>query len=227
MKEMNRNAAMMEWLDTVRNRKAIPNENYAPRAAGALHARRARPRADAAAQLHAGRHRADRARLHRLALRRPATAQAFLDEDQHDFNDDFPGRGPEGDLQADRRLRRRRARLRRPAARASRRSTASSTSSSSTATREGKNTVARRTAYRLLRVLRARQPVDDGFVDEVVDRLRLRRQLGHRRAAARRSSCHDDFYLTAAARRRIDAPAQEVGQVADRLRGQHAAAARA
>ena len=28
MKEMNRNAAMMEMLDTVRNKKAVPNENY-------------------------------------------------------------------------------------------------------------------------------------------------------------------------------------------------------
>ena len=98
VKAINKNAAMMEFLDTVRNRKDDAERELRARAAGAVHARR-QGLAPATPQLHAGRHRPDRARLHRLATtttsgdavprRRPTTT----------IEADYPDARPEGDLQ--------------------------------------------------------------------------------------------------------------------------------
>ena len=69
VKAMNKNPAMMEFLDTVRNDKDVPNENYA-RELQELFTLGVKDFAPGRPELHAGRHRPDRARLHRLALRR-------------------------------------------------------------------------------------------------------------------------------------------------------------
>ena len=68
VKAINVDPAMMEFLDTVREPQGAAERELRPRAAGALHARRRTTRRQR--ELHAGRHRPDRARVHRLALRR-------------------------------------------------------------------------------------------------------------------------------------------------------------
>ena len=88
VKAMNKNPAMMEYLDTVRNDDDVPNENYA-RELQELFTLGVKDFAIAAAeQLHAGRHRPDRARVHRLALRRPR--QRVPGRRAHDYDADFP-----------------------------------------------------------------------------------------------------------------------------------------
>ena len=68
VKAINKDPAMMEFLDTVRNHNEQPERELRARAAGAVHARRQGPARQP--ELRAGGHRPDRARLHRLGLRR-------------------------------------------------------------------------------------------------------------------------------------------------------------
>ena len=74
---------MMEFLDTVRNRKDDPERELRPRAAGALHARRQGPRAG-----NANYTQDDIVQIARAftgwRLRRQGRP-AFLDDDRHDF----------------------------------------------------------------------------------------------------------------------------------------------
>ena len=110
VKAMNKNPAMMEFLDTVRNDKDVPNENYA-RELQELFTLGVQGPAAGAAQLHAGRHRPDRPRLHRLGLRHDGNGVPRHQTD-HDFDGGLPGARSEGHLPDHGRLRSRRARLR-------------------------------------------------------------------------------------------------------------------
>jgi len=90
MKAMNKNAAMMEWLDTVRNLSDIPNENYARElmelfTLGVLDS--------------AGNPNYDQADIVQIARAFTGwdyerSGKAVLREYIHDFEEDFPERGP-------------------------------------------------------------------------------------------------------------------------------------
>ena len=170
---------MMEWLDTVRNREVVPNENYARElqelfTLGVM---------DLAPTPQPNYTQADIVQIARAftgwryddaAASVPERLPARLHEDvrgraraQGDLQDHRAGSAPPGGTSTDQ-GRRRPAGDRR----------ASSTSSSSTRDSTGKNTVARRTAYRLCEYLAQPSPSITGFVDQVVDRLRLRHRAG-------------------------------------------------
>ena len=153
---MNKDPAMMEFLDTVRNHKDDPERELRARAAGALHARR--------------------------EGRRPATpnytqddivqiARAFTgwgyDDNGKPFlrrrrprlrSRDFPRARPEGHLPDHRRLRRRRPRLHGQRRGRAARSTRHRHHLRAHATPTGKNTVARRIARRLSSTSRTPSP---------------------------------------------------------------------
>ena len=99
VKAMNKNAALMEYLDTNDNRKDIPNENYA-RELQELFTLGVKD-SNGNSELHPGGRRADRARLHRLGLRRQG--QRLPGGRLHDFMSDFDGSPPVGARIADRR----------------------------------------------------------------------------------------------------------------------------
>ena len=90
VKEMNKNAAMMEWLDTVRNLSDIPNENYARElqelfTLGVLDS--------------AGNPNYEQADIVQIARAFTGwdydhSGHAFLRDYAHDFEEDFPERGP-------------------------------------------------------------------------------------------------------------------------------------
>jgi uncharacterized protein (DUF1800 family) len=90
VKAIARDAAMMEFLDIVRSEKSIPNENFARElmelfTLGVLD--------------NAGNPNYEQADIVQIARafsgwRYSRTGKPFLDEDQHDFKDDFPERGP-------------------------------------------------------------------------------------------------------------------------------------
>ncbi len=91
VKEINRDAAMMEMLDTVRNRKAVPNENYS---------REVQELFTLGVEDFAGNPNYDQNDVSQVA--RAFTGwdyeypkgTAYFDTDQHDFAIDFPSRGP-------------------------------------------------------------------------------------------------------------------------------------
>jgi uncharacterized protein (DUF1800 family) len=88
VKEMNRNPAMMEFLDTVRNDKAVPNENYA---------RELQELFTLGVKDFAGNPNYTQEDIVQIARAftgwRYDKRDAFLDDDQHDFAADFPERG--------------------------------------------------------------------------------------------------------------------------------------
>ncbi len=195
LKAMNKDAAMMEWLDTVRNRKAIPNENYGREllelfTVGVM---------DLAPTPQPNYTQDDIVQIARAFTGwryDDANGQPFLNDGQHDYTDDFPGRGPkvifqttggfgpggrafddqgEGAQEIDRVIDH----------------ILDHTDST------GKNTVARRTAYRLCEYLAHPNPAVTTFVDQVVTDSGFASSwdIG---ALVRSILCHDDFFLTAA-----------------------------
>ena len=180
---------MMEFLDTVRNHKDVPNENYARELQELFTLGVDGPRA-ATPQLHAGRHRR-RSRAPSPAGATTATASAVLRRRPSTTSiGRLPGARPEGDLRVDRRLRRRAAATSPTSGEgASEIDRVIDIIFAAHATSTGKNTVARRTARRLLRVLRARRARTlTRFVDEVVADVGLRHRLRHRARCSARSS---------------------------------------
>jgi uncharacterized protein (DUF1800 family) len=195
LKEMNRNAAMMEYLDTVRNRKAIPNENYG-RELQELFSLGVMDLAPTPQPNYTQEDIVQIARAFTGWRYDDKSGDAFLNEDQHDFTADFPGRGPkvifkstggfgpggrayddqgEGAQEIDRVID----------------IILDHTDS------QGKKTVARRTAYRLCEYFAHPQPAVTTFVDQVVADSGF--DSSYDIAALVRSIlCHDDFYLTAA-----------------------------
>jgi len=89
VKDMNRNPAMMEFLDTVRNRKHVPNENYA---------RELQELFTLGVTDFAGQPNYTQDDIVQIA--RAFTGwdydrrSSFLNDDEHDFMAAFPGRGP-------------------------------------------------------------------------------------------------------------------------------------
>src|SRR6185369_4781812 len=194
-KTMNRTAAMMEFLDTVRNDAPIPNENYG-RELLELFTLGVK---DYATPPQNNYTQDDIVQIARAftGWRYDDRSRAYLDDGEHDFVADFPGRGPKTIFQ--------------------------STGGFGAAGRDfddqgegaqeidrvidilfdhtdstGKNTVARRTAYRLCEYLAHPSPNLTGFVDEVVTNAGFATtwDIG---ALVRSILCHDDFYLNAAA----------------------------
>ena len=195
VKTMNRTAAMMEFLDTVRNDAEIPNENYG-RELLELFTLGVK---DYATPTQNNYTQDDIVQIARAftGWRYDDRSRAYLDDSAHDFVADFPGRGPKTIFQ--------------------------STGGFGAAGRAfddqgegaqeidrvvdilfdhtdstGKNTVARRTAYRLCEYLAHPSPDLIGFVDDVVtdSGFATTWDIG---ALVRSILCHDDFYLTAAA----------------------------
>ena len=88
VKEMNRNPAMMEFLDTVRNHKEIPNENYARE----LQELFTLGVYDSAGNPNYSQE--DIVQIARAFTGWDYDKEAFLRDDDHDFMADFPERGP-------------------------------------------------------------------------------------------------------------------------------------
>jgi uncharacterized protein (DUF1800 family) len=195
VKTMGRTAAMMEFLDTVRNEAEIPNENYA-RELMELFTLGVK---DYATPPQNNYTQDDIVQIARAfsGWRYDDRSRSYLDDSEHDFVADFPARGPKTIFQ--------------------------STGGFGGAGRDfddqgegaqeidrvvdilfdhvdstGKNTVARRTAYRLCEFLAHPNPDLTGFVDQVVadSGFDATWDIG---ALVRSILCHDDFYLTAAA----------------------------
>ena len=188
MKAINKNPAMMEFLDTVRNDEDDPQRELRPRAAGALHARRqglapATPNytQDDIVQI-------ARAftgwRLRRHGQRRSSTTTTTTS------TADFPERGPKVIYKST------------GGFGAARRATSPTNGEGAAeidtrhrhhlrahATPTGKNTVARRIARRLLEYFAHAEPVARAFVDEVVAASGFATHLGHRARCCTRSSC--------------------------------------
>lgn len=91
VKAMNKNGAMMDFLDTTVNRKAIPNENYGRELCELFSlgvfdlAGNANYTQDDIVQI---------ARAFTGWRYTGSKADAYLNEDQHDYTDEFPERGP-------------------------------------------------------------------------------------------------------------------------------------
>lgn len=195
LKEMNKDAAMMEWLDTVRNRRAIPNENYGREllelfSLGVM---------DFAPTPQPNYTQDDIVQIARAFTGwryDDNNAQPFLNENQHDYTEDFPARGPkvifkttggfgpggrafddqgEGPQEIDRVIDH----------------ILDHTDST------GRSTVARRTAYRLCEYLAHPDPALATFVDQVVTDSGFDTSWDIA-ALVRSILCHDDFFLTAA-----------------------------
>lgn len=198
VKAMNRDAAMMEWLDTVRNGKQIPNENYAREllelfTLGVF---------DLAPSPQPNYTQDDIVQIARAFTGwryggRKATA--YLEEYDHDYTSEFPARGPKVIFKT------------RGGFGAAGRNFAPTAGDEGPQEidrvvdiifehkdSQGKNTVARRTAYRLCQYLAHDTPSVTGFVDEVVadSGFSTNWDIG---ALVRSILCHDDFYLTAGA----------------------------
>jgi uncharacterized protein (DUF1800 family) len=195
VKTMNRTGAMMEFLDTVRNDAPIPNENYA-RELLELFTLGVK---DYAAPPEDNYTQDDIVQIARAftGWRYDDRSRAFLDDFYHDYTADYPARGPKTIFQ--------------------------STGGFGAAGRAfddqgegaqeidrvvdilfdhtdstGKNTVARRTAYRLCEFLAHPSPDLTDFVDDVVtdSGFATTWDIG---ALVRSILCHDDFYLSAGA----------------------------
>ena len=207
---------MMEFLDTVRNHKDDPERELRPRAAGALHARRQRLAPATPNYTQDDIVQIARAftgwRYDDEAARVPATTT------QHDFDGATIPSAAQGDLpDAPAASAPAGATSTRRAARAPPRSTPSiDIIFEHTRHRQGKNTVARRTARRLLEFFAHARPVARASSTQVVDRRRASTRPGTSRALLRAIFVHDAFYETAAAP--FGAGDEEVGQVAGRLR---------
>jgi uncharacterized protein (DUF1800 family) len=91
VKAMNKDAAMIEWLDTVRNHKGTPNENYA---------RELQELFTLGVVDFNGNPNYTQADIKQIARAftgwtyNDKNGQSFFDSDHHDFSADFPGRGP-------------------------------------------------------------------------------------------------------------------------------------
>lgn len=194
VKAIGKNAAMMQWLDTVRNSRGIPNENYGREllelfTVGVY---------DFAATPQPNYTQDDIVQIARAFTGwryEEGSLKPFLREERHDFMDDFPERGPkvifqttggfggagrdfadqgEGAIEIDRVVDH----------------IFDHTSDG------GKNTVARRIAYRLCEYFAHGEPSLAGFVDEVVDDSGFDTSFDIA-ALVRSIFTHDDFYLTA------------------------------
>jgi uncharacterized protein (DUF1800 family) len=195
LKAMNKDAAMMEWLDTVRNRKAIPNENYG-RELQELFSLGVMDLAPTPQPNYTQEDIVQIARAFTGWRYDDKNGEPFLRDEQHDYKSQFPSRGPKVIFQATGGFG--------PAGRAfddqgegeqeidrvidiileHRDST-------------GKNTVARRTAYRLCEYFAHPSPSVTTFVDQVVADSGFDASWDIA-ALVRSILCHDDFYLTAA-----------------------------
>jgi uncharacterized protein (DUF1800 family) len=195
LKAMNKNAAMMEWLDTVRNRRAIPNENYS-RELQELFSLGVMDLAPTPQPNYTQEDIVQIARAFTGWRYDDKNGQPFLRDEQHDYTSDFPARGPkviyqstggfgaggrafddqgEGGQEIDRVI---------DIILEHRDST-------------GKITAARRTAYRLCEYLAHPGPSVTTFVDQVVADSSFD-TVWDIAALVRSILCHDDFYLTAA-----------------------------
>jgi uncharacterized protein (DUF1800 family) len=193
VKAMNKNPAMMEYLDTVRNDDDVPNENCA-RELQELFTLGVK---DLATPPQNNYTQADIVQIARAftGWRYDDHGNAFLDERTHDFESDFPERGPKVIYQ--------------------------STGGFGAAGRDfsdqgegageidrvidiifdhvdstGKNTVARRTAYRLCEYFAHASPDITQFVDDVVAYSSFDTTF-EIAPLLRAIFCHDNFYLTA------------------------------
>ena len=216
VKAIGKDAAMIEFLDTVRNEKAIPNENY-PRELMELFTLGVFDSAG-----NANYTQADIVQIARAftGWRYSRTLKPYLDEGQHDFNSEFSAeRGPkrifestgqipggadfdangEGEPEID---------------------TVVDIIFSHRDT-DGKNTVARRTARRLLEFYVGPDP-DLGTIDAVVAQSGFDTTFNIQ-ALVRAIFCDDAFYATGAA---VRGGRHQVGQVAGRLRDRLDAPAR-
>jgi uncharacterized protein (DUF1800 family) len=181
VKAIGRDPAMLEFLDTVRNSKFIPNENYAREllelfTLGVFDS--------------AGNENYTQADIVQIARAftgwRYFKSSVFLEEDEHDFKDDFPERGPkeifggqafdangEGEAEID---------------------TVVDIIFTHTDS-NGENTVARRTARRMLEFFVGPEP-SLAVIDTVVAESNFAATWSIQ-ALARAIFCHDAFYATA------------------------------
>jgi uncharacterized protein (DUF1800 family) len=196
VKEMNRNAAMMEWLDTIRNDKDIPNENYA-RELKELFTLGVTDLAPTPQPNYTQDDIVQVARAFTGWKFDYRDGSPYLYEPEHDFAAEFPTRGPkvvftttggfgpggrrfddqgEGPQEIDRVV----------------------DVIFEHRDSQGKNTVARRTAYRLCQFFAHDAPSVANFVDQVVadSGFASNWDIG---ALVRSILCHDDFYLSAGA----------------------------
>jgi uncharacterized protein (DUF1800 family) len=192
---MNRTPAMMEFLDTVRNHNDVPNENYA-RELQELFTLGVK---DFGSPPQNNYTQADIVQIARAFTGWDYDDHgiASMNDGDHDYEADFPARGPkviykttggfgasgrdyadqgEGPQEIDRVI------------------DVIFDHTDST----GKNTVARRTAYRLCEYFAQPSPALTTFVDEVVTDADFD-NTWNISALVRSILCHDDFYLTAAA----------------------------
>jgi uncharacterized protein (DUF1800 family) len=195
VKTMNRTAAMMEFLDTVRNDAEIPNENYA-RELMELFTLGVKDHASPPQDNYTQDDIVQIARAF-TGWRYDGHSRAYLDDSSHDFVGDFPDRGPKTIFQSS------------GGFGASGRSFDDQGEGAQEIDRvvdilfdhtdsTGRNTVARRTAYRLCEYLAHPGPDLTGFVDEVVADSAFDTTWDVA-ALVRSILCHDAFYLTAAA----------------------------
>ncbi len=196
VKEMNRNAAMMDWLDTVRNEKDIPNENYA-RELKELFTLGVTDLAPTPQPNYTQDDIVQTARAFTGWKFDYRDDSPYLFEAEHDYRADFPARGPkaiftttggfgpggrrfddqgEGPQEIDRVI----------------------DIIFEHRDSQGKNTVARRTAYRLCQYFAHDSPSVTDFVDQVVadSGFASTWDIG---ALVRSILCHDHFYLGAGA----------------------------
>jgi len=198
VKAMNRDAAMMEWLDTVRNGKEIPNENYA-RELCELFTLGVFDLAPTPQPNYTQEDIVQIARAFTGWRYYGRRATAYLEDFQHDYTSEFPERGPKVIFKT------------RGGFGPSGRNFAPTSGDEGPqeidrvvdiifehTDSQGKNTVARRTAYRLCQYLAHATPSVTGFVDQVVadSNFASTWDIG---ALVRSILCHDDFYLTAGA----------------------------
>lgn len=196
LKEMNRNAAMMEWLDTVRNDKDIPNENYA-RELQELFTLGVNDLAPTPQPNYTQTDIVQVARAFTGWRYDGRSREAYLADSEHDFNADYEAeRGPKVIYKTTGGF---------GAAGRNYAPTASDEGPQEIdaiidiilehTDSQGKNTVARRTAYRLCQYLAHDKPSITGFVDQVVADSGFDTSWDIQ-ALVRSILCHDDFYLT-------------------------------
>ncbi|MCW5891309.1 MAG: DUF1800 domain-containing protein [bacterium] len=190
VKAMNKDAAMMEFLDTVRNDKGIPNENYA---------RELQELFTLGVYDLAGQPNYTQADIVQIA--RAFTGWTYdgsnkprFDDYRHDYAAEFPERGPKTLFAG---------RPGFPAGGASFASPEGATEIDQVVDvlfqhtdSQGKNTVARRTAYRLCEYFAHPQP-SLAFVDQIVAHSGFDVSFDIRRLV-RSLLCHDEFYASAA-----------------------------